>query len=69
MWALLDKDNKTVIGVVTPDKTIKEIEQNRNGAILIQMTLENSPAYTGGEYKDGKFYPPKGYDNGSICSN
>jgi hypothetical protein len=60
MWALLGSDNKTVVGAITPDITIKEIEKNRNGAILIMMTLENSPAYSGGEYRNGKFYPPKG---------
>jgi hypothetical protein len=62
MWALLGKDNKTVIGVVAPDTLIEEIEKERNGSILIKMTLENSPAYTGGEYLQGKFYPPKGYE-------
>jgi hypothetical protein len=34
-----------------------------NGKILIKMTLENSPAYLAGKYKDGKFYPKQKAEN------
>jgi hypothetical protein len=66
MWAMLDYDNETVIACMTPDIdiTLKKVQQEINGRILIPMTIENSPAYVSGKYKDGKFYPPKGVTNG-----
>jgi len=60
MWAILDYDNKTVVDLVTPDKTLDEAKIKANGRILIEMTVENSPAYIQGTYVNGKFYPPKG---------
>jgi len=55
MWAILDKDSKTVIGVLPPD-TPKEIRLKEfNEKMLIEMTLENSPAWTGAKYVNGKF--------------
>lgn len=60
MWALLGTDNKTVVGMISPEISIEEIENKRNGAVLIKMTPKNSPATTGGEYRQGKFYGPKG---------
>ncbi len=56
MWAVLDYDNKTVIGIVPPDKTIQDFEEEINGRTVVKMTLENSPAYLFGTYKNGKFY-------------
>lgn len=60
MWALLGEDNETVIGCYTPDVPYEIVEKEckEAGLKVIQMTLENSPAYVGGKYIDGKFYPP-----------
>jgi hypothetical protein len=66
MWALLDYDNKTVIGCFTPDIdiTLDEVQKEINGRTIIEMTIENSPARIGDIYIDGKFYPPKELVNG-----
>jgi hypothetical protein len=56
MWAVLDEDNKTVIGCITPDKTEEEAIALSQGNLIIKMTLENSPAYIGGTYDGNKFY-------------
>lgn len=60
MHALLDTDNKTVIGVFPPNTPYEEMIKEAKGRTTIEMTLENSPAYVNGTYVDGKFYPPKG---------
>jgi hypothetical protein len=59
MWAVLDYDNKTVIGLYTPDVSEEIRLKDAEGRPQILMTLENSPAYINGTYVDGKFYPPK----------
>lgn len=59
MWALLDNDDKTVLGCIPPDKTEEEAIKIAKGRTIIKMTLENSPAHVGGIYKNGKFYKPK----------
>lgn len=64
MWAVLDYDKETVIGLYPPDVTEEVRNQDANGRKQILMTLENSPAYVGGKYIDGKFYPPEGVTNG-----
>lgn len=66
MWAILDYDNKTVIGLITPDIdiTLPEVQKEIDGRIAIEMTIENSPGYINGTYKDGKFYPSKELVNG-----
>jgi hypothetical protein len=64
MWAMLDKDNETVIACFPPDVPVNEMLKEADGRDLILMTLENSPAYVKGKYKDGKFYPPKELVNG-----
>jgi hypothetical protein len=56
MWAVLDYDNKTVVGVLPPDMPESNRLQEANGRMLIPMTIENSPAYAGGVYINGKFY-------------
>jgi hypothetical protein len=58
MWALLDTDNKTVLGCYTPDIPYEKVLEDANGRTLIEMTLENSPAYINGTYENEKFYPP-----------
>ena len=60
MWAMLDRDDKTVIACFTPDIEEDKMLEEADGRILILMTPENSPAYIQGSYVDGKFYPPKG---------
>jgi hypothetical protein len=59
MWAVLDYDNETVIGLYEP--TIPEDVRSKDaqGRTQILMTLENSPAYVGGFYVNGKFYKGK----------
>ena len=55
MWAILDKDNETVIGVFPPD-TPEEIRlKEYDEKMLIKMNLENSPAWIGAKYVNGKF--------------
>ena len=56
MWAVLDYDNKTVIGIVPPDKTIEDFKEEINGRTTVKMTLENSPAFLLGTYENEKFY-------------
>ena len=59
MYALLDTDNKTVIDCFTHDVSKNKMLEEANGRTLIEMTIENSPAYINGTYVNGKFYPPK----------
>jgi hypothetical protein len=56
MWAVLDYDNKTVIGLYAPDVSEEIRNKDAKGRTQILMTLENSPAYINGTYKNGKFY-------------
>ena len=55
MWAMLDVDNKTVIAAIPPDVSEEDLLKEANGRILIKMTLENSPAFIGAKYINGKF--------------
>jgi hypothetical protein len=66
MWAILDYDNKTVIGLITPDIdiTLPEVQKEIDGRIAIKMNINNSPGYVGGTYENEKFYPPKELING-----
>ena len=66
MWAMLDYDNETVIACFTPDINIEseEVKKEIDGRTLIKMTVENSPAYLKGIYRDGKFYQSKELMNG-----
>jgi hypothetical protein len=59
MYALLDTDNTTVIACFPPDIAYDKIIEEADGRMLIKMTIQNSPAYLKGTYKNGKFYPPK----------
>jgi hypothetical protein len=58
MWALVDNNNK-VLTAYPPDFNQEQMIKEANGQRLIEMTIENSPAYINGTYVDGKFYPPK----------
>ena len=53
---MLDKDNKTVVACFTPDVPYDKMIEEADGRTLIAMTIENSPAYINGTYKNGKFY-------------
>jgi hypothetical protein len=55
MWAVLDTDNKTVIACAPPTLTYEEAVKEANGRILIEMTVENSPAWVGAIYENEKF--------------
>lgn len=59
MWAVLGTDNKTVVGIIPPNVLEEDALQQSSSSIIIRITLENSPAYLWGTYKDGKFYPKK----------
>ena len=60
MYAILDTDNKTVVGCTNPELSYEKVLKKTKGKTLIKMTVENSPAGIGWSYVDGKFYPPKG---------
>lgn len=55
---MLDRDNTTVLAVYPPTVDFNKIIMEAQGRTLIEMTIENSPAYLNGKYIDGKFYPP-----------
>ena len=57
MWALLDRDNETVIACCPPIITYDKLLAIADGRKVILMTVENSPAYVDGKYINGKFYP------------
>lgn len=59
MWAMLDTDNETVIACFPPTIPIDKVLEEAAGRQVIQMTIENSPAYIKGKYKNGVFYPPE----------
>ncbi len=59
MWAMLDYNSNTVIAGFPPDVNQADMLKEADGRTLITMTLENSPAYIGGTYENGKFIPPK----------
>jgi hypothetical protein len=56
MWALLDRDNETVLACIPPSVTFDKMLSTADGRTTILMTFENSPAYVGGKYINGKFY-------------
>jgi hypothetical protein len=64
MWAVLDYDNKTVVGLYTPDIPEDVRLKDAKGRTQILMTLENSPAHVGAFYSEGKFYKTEGEING-----
>jgi hypothetical protein len=59
MWAVLDYDNKTVIACAPPTLSYEEALKEANGKILIEMTVENSPAWVGAIYENGNFIERK----------
>ena len=57
---MLDYNSNIVIAGFPPSVSKKDMLKEANGRTLIKMTLENSPAYIGGTYENGKFIPPQG---------
>jgi len=53
MYAVV-KDNIVINSCFEPDKAKFESDN-----LLVEMTLENSPAYINGTYINNKFYPPE----------
>jgi len=58
MWAILDKTNQQVVGYLEPIADQEAIDKTLETHDLIEMTLENSPAYIGGYYSNGRFTDP-----------
>jgi len=56
MWAVLDKDNKTIIGALPPDATQEQYDEVAKTNTLIPVTIETGPGYIPGYYENGKFY-------------
>ena len=56
MWAVLDSDNKTVIGVLPPNATKEQYEEIAKTYTLIPVTIETGPGHVPGYYQNEKFY-------------
>jgi hypothetical protein len=54
MWAVIENGYVVnyIVGIPYEEALIKAEKSQ-----LVEMTLENSPAYIGGKYLDGKFFP------------
>jgi hypothetical protein len=64
MWALVDKNTKVVIACIhnkrhSEGHTYEEALKIAGNNILVEMTLENSPAYINGTWDGKKFYEKK----------
>ena len=60
MWALIDSSTDIVLGCfVGIEYEEAAIEASKSDAYLVEMTTENTPAYIGHKYVDGKFLIPK----------
>lgn len=55
MWAVVDGD--TVVGVYPPGSDLVKMRAETEGLLLVEMTVDNSPAWLFGKYVNGKFYP------------
>jgi hypothetical protein len=58
MWAIVNKKTNMVVACAPTELEKKERTFQEKENYLIKMTLDNSPAWIKGHYKDGKFYPP-----------
>ncbi len=56
MWAVLDSDSKTIIGVLPPDATEEKYNEVAKTNALIPVTLETGPGHIPGYYENGKFF-------------
>lgn len=59
LYAVLDYDRKTVVGVIPPDANLEQLVDEINGRLLIEMTLDNTPAGIGWIYDGHKFISPE----------
>ena len=57
MWAVINKTTQIVVGVLPPNANQEQINEAEKNFDLVLMTIENSPATIGFEYKNGKFIP------------
>jgi hypothetical protein len=56
MWALIDNSTDIVLGCfVGIAYEEAALEASKSGAYLVEMTIDNTPAYISGKYVDGKF--------------
>jgi hypothetical protein len=58
MWAVVNKETDMVVACFPIEPSQEERINKEKENYLIKMTLDNSPAWIKGYYKDGKFYPP-----------
>lgn len=56
MWAILEDDLVTGYLVGLSEKELSE--EIASGKVLVEMTIENSPAVIGGRFDGQKFYGP-----------
>jgi hypothetical protein len=70
MWALVDKNTNIVLACIHNKKlgeeghTYEEALEIAGDNILVEMTLENTPAFIDGRYDGVKFYEPESDTNG-----
>lgn len=58
MWAVIEKETNTVLACIV-GIPYEEAAEKSQGNELVEMTLENTPAYLMGKYINGKFYQPE----------
>jgi hypothetical protein len=56
MYAILDYDNVTVIGVSTPDVPLSDLLKETKGRIIIEVNDKTGNGYLPGYYFNNKFY-------------
>jgi hypothetical protein len=56
VWAILEDDLVTGYLVGLSEKELSE--EIASGKVLVEMTIENSPAVIGGRFDGQKFYGP-----------
>jgi hypothetical protein len=56
MWAVLDNDNKTIVGCLPPDATEEQYKETAKTYTLVPVTMETGPGHIPGYYENGKFY-------------
>jgi hypothetical protein len=64
MFAIIEKMTNQVLDISIETDYQKASKKLLDNQYLVEMTIQNSPAYLLGTYKNGIFYPPKGYNNG-----
>lgn len=59
MWALIDKKTNIVIDCIAGVSYEEAIKKAGSDYYLVEMTLDNSPAYVFGHYDGEFFFPPE----------